>query len=350
MRLPILVAAAFATSLLSGCAGEGPAADPAAAGPQVVTDPRDYSYLQDAAPGSHVHDYWQGRDTVRVLEARSNTNFQCGGCSEGSTIDLAVPEDGVIVPQGTRWVNGTFTLAAEGENSWDRLELWVRTADEAEAKRIGPIESAVPFSIESSKERNDPPHYVLSLWEFQVRAFGPGGDFRVQGELAWAIDAVRGLPLEPYPPHPDRWDGASELDLLQETRDSTLTMVQRTPMGTSYSCYNGCPGEHRLGDGVVVPFETGTVEVRLSYGPGVPAGLTLSFHGSDTRTFTSAEGVLEGPGVTRFTIPVGSGVADSPYATQSLWEFRVDLDAAADGQPLEAWTGQYTLSVKAIRS
>ena len=83
MRLPILVAAALATALLSGCAGEDPAADPAAPGPDVVTDPRDYSYLQDAAPGSHVHDYWQGRDTVRVIEARGSTNFQLAAAGNG---------------------------------------------------------------------------------------------------------------------------------------------------------------------------------------------------------------------------------------------------------------------------
>lgn len=350
MRPGWLLSLVLFASLLAGCASSPDDGAPPAGGPQnVVTDPLDYSYMQNATPGSHIHDYWQGRDRVIVLESDSRTGFGCGGCNEGATVSIEVPEDGVIVPQGTRWVNGTFTLDPEGENTWSHLELWLRTAAEAEAQRIGPLESGVPFSIESTRERNDPPHYILSLWEFQVRAFGPDGDFRLEGSMAWRVEAVRGLPLEPYPPHPDRWGGATELDLLQETRSSTMTLVQRTPTGTSYSCYNGCPGEHRLGDGVVVPFETRTVEARLAYGAGVPAGLTLWFHGSDTRTLAPVEGTIESPGVVLFAIPVAAGVADSPYATQSLWEFVVALDPVADGQPLEAWSGEYTLTVKALR-
>lgn len=352
MRPGWILAVALLTSLLAGCTSSEGDDAPAGPPPNVVTDPLDYSYLQNATPGSHVHDYWQGRDRVTVLDVEPSGSFSasCSSCPDGMLFTRRVPDDGVIVPQGTRWVNGTFTLNAEGENTWTRLELWVRTAQDAEAAKWGDIESGVPFSIESTLERNDPPHYVLSLWEFSVRAFGSGDGVRVAGATSWSVEAVRGLPLVAYPPHPDRWNGATELDLLEEATTSALTMYREDPVGggQSYSCYSGCPGTHRLGDGVVVPFETGTVEVRIAYGPGVPALLGLAVHGADTRSSTPVTGTSESPGVTLFSIELQPGMADSPYAKQSLWEFDVWMDYPND-PPLQVWSGEYTISVKALK-
>ena len=351
MRLAWPVLLVLPTALLAGCAGEGPddAGDDV---PQnVVTDPLDYSYLQDATPGSHVHDYWQGRDRVPILDEEGGRfSSSCTGCTDGMTFSRRMPEDGVIVPQGAKWVNGTFTITPEGDNTWVRLELWVRTAEDAEAERWGDIRNGEPFSFESTAERNDPPHYVLSLWEFSIRAFGEGDDVRVAGTAQWKVEAVRGLPLVAYPPHPDRWGGASELDLLEEGSSATLAYQVEDPVdgGSSYSCYNGCPTTHRLGDGVVVPFETGTLEVRIAYGPGIPSGLGLDYHGANTRAFAAAQGTQETAGVTLYTIPLDVGMADSPYAKQSLWEFDVGFDDALD-LPVQAWSGEYTLTVTAIR-
>lgn len=352
MRPGWLLAFALSCTMLAGCTSSTGDGEAPAAPQNVVTDPRDYSYLQNATPGSHIHDYWQGRDRVTVLErAGGPFSSSCsGGCEDGMTFTWGVPEDGVIVPQGTKWVNGTFSLTPEGENTWTRLELWVRTAQDPEAQKWGDLENGKPFSIESTAEKNDPPHYVLSRWEFAVRAYSGTADVAVRGEYAWQVEAVRGLPLLPYPPHPDRWNGATELELLEETRASMLTTYDEDPVsgGQSYSCYNGCPGTHRLGDGVVVPFETATVEVRIAYGPGVPALLGVTYHGSDTRSFTRLAGTTESPGVTLFTIPLDPGVADSPYARQSLWEFDVWMEYPND-PPLQAWSGEYTITVKAVK-
>jgi hypothetical protein len=344
------------TAMLAGCSGEPAPDDPEADPTNVVTDPLDYSYLQNATPGSHIHDYWQGRDRVQVLDNEGSGSFSSScsgsGCAEnGMLFSSRMPADGVIVPQGTRWVNGTFTLTPDGENTWTRFELWLRTAEDAETVKWGDIENGVPFSIESTADRNDPPHYVLSLWQFAVRAYGAEGadNVRVAGEVAWDVEAVRGLPLVAYPPHPDRWNGADELDLLEETGSSVLTTYEQDPNGgTSTSCYAGCPDTHRLGDGIVVPFETATLEVRITYGPGLPTGLGLAYHGASTRASSSAQGTNEAPGVTLYSIPIDVGMADSPYARQSLWEFDVWLEYPQDPQ-YQVWSGQYTITVKAIR-
>jgi hypothetical protein len=341
----LAVALGMAGAGLAGCSSS-PGAQEDAEPVAEITDPRDTSYLGNDQV-AHVHNYWGGQDRVTVLDVEGGPfAASCQGCGdEGMTFSWQRPDEGDIVPQGTAWVNGTFTFEEEGENLYDSFELWVKTAADASSSRWGPIESGVPFSINTTQEQNDPPHYVLSLWEFEVRALG-GDEIQVSGSASWSVEAVRGLPLVPYPPHPDRWNGAAELDLLQDTQSSELTYYQEVPY-TGYTCHSGCPRTHSLPDGVVVPFETQEVVVTLSITDGIPAGLGLWYHGADTWEQVQAEGESSQQGTWTYTIPVEGSMADSPYAPQSLWEFRVWLDQPQPG--LKAWRGTYTIEVVAYR-
>jgi hypothetical protein len=152
----------------------------------------------------------------------------------------------------------------------------------------------------------------------------------------------------PYPPHPDPWEGATELALLAETGSTQLTYTAEVPtLGQTTSCYGSCPGRHILPSGVVVPFDTDRVELRLRILSGAPAGLGLWFHGADTWAETKAIGTVGEPGETLFTIPIEGAMADSPYAPQSLWEFQVWMDQPQPGA--QAWTGEYTLEATAYK-
>ncbi len=51
---------------LSGCTDGTPDPDDEATGPETVTDPTDYSYVENGT-GAHVHDYWGGADEQEVL-------------------------------------------------------------------------------------------------------------------------------------------------------------------------------------------------------------------------------------------------------------------------------------------
>ena len=344
MRL--LTAATALALLLAGCSSS-PGADEGATEVPEITDPRDTSYLADPDQVEHVHNYWNGRDSVKVLAVDGGSFVStCQGCSaEGMGIGWQRPEEGDIVPQGTAWVNGTVTLVEEGENTYDSLELWVKSSADAELRRWGPVESGVPFSIATTQEQNDPPHYVLSLWQFELHAMG-GDEIQVSGSVAWDVQAVRGLPLVPYPAHPDRWGGATELDLLEESQASEWTLHHEVPFN-SYYCSGGCPRTHTLPDGVVVPFDTTEVHVTLSITDGVPTGLGLWFHAADSWDVAKVEGQSEEVGTTTYVIPLESSMADSPYAPQSLWEFQVGMDQA---QPLvRAWSGEYTITVVAVK-
>ncbi|MFA5944146.1 MAG: hypothetical protein WC876_06745 [Candidatus Thermoplasmatota archaeon] len=343
------LAAPLLVALLAGCSDStNPDAIPEA-DIGVITDPRDTSYLQNGslAAGSHIHDYWGGRERVDILASTASGSWSCSGCTDGMQFFSARPDEGLIVPQGTKWVNGTFTHRSDGEDQFTGFELWVKTAQDSEPQLQGALQSGVPFSINTTQGENDPPHYVLSLWVFEVKALG-GSDRHIGGEFELNAAAVRGLPLVPYPPHPDRWNGATELDLLSDSGASELTYQMEDPRGgTSITCASGCPGRHLLPNGTVIPFNTDRVEVRLTIGDGLPVGLGLWFHGGDTWSETKATGELVAPGETLFTIPIEGAMADSPYAPQSLWEFQVWLDQP---QPtLQAWRGEYTIEVFAFK-
>lgn len=340
-----IVPSVIAVLLLAGCADSAPP-DEGNAPVSVITDPRDL--LNGTAPGSHIHDYWGGRESVKVLESSDGPNSaSCTDCAEGMRFNTERPAEGAIVPQGTAWVNGTFTLESDGRDQYGAIELWVKTAQDSEPWLWGEIRSGEQFSIPSSQERNDPPHYVLSLWEFELHTIG-ATDMHIGGTYHWNIDAVRGLQLLPYPPHPNRWGDATELDLLSATGSTNLTyQVDLPAYGTEIFCTGSCPWTHRLNDGAVVPHDTSRIEATLTLSGGVPAGLGLWFHAADTWEQTKAEGAPASPGRIVYTIPIEGSMADSPYAPQSLWEFEVWLDQPQ--QPVQAWSGEYTLTIRALR-
>jgi hypothetical protein len=321
--------------LLGGCAA--PAMEPAPT-PAVVTDPRDYSYLDAAEPGSHIHDYWGGRDEVTVLDVEhGGMSASCSGCGDGMQVFWARPEEGIIVPQGTAWLNITATWSASTESRFTGMQIMVKTAKDAEERTLGATQNGVTFTLNSSQEMNDPPHYVLSLWRFGLKATG-GQEVSFEGKIQVKAVAVRGLPLVPYPPHPDRWQGETELVVAQDRHTVTVQYERDHPQGgSSKVCYGGCVGWISPLDGAVVPFETG----------GLPTGLGLRFHGADTWTMTSVPATMPVPGTLVFEIPVSGLMADSPYAPQSLWEFQLFLDEPG---PLRAWTGTYTFEARAIKA
>lgn len=340
-----LACLATLASILSGCAGPADEAPRQATDVPTITDPRDTAYLANATPGSHVHDYWGGRERVPVLDVEGEVWSSCsGGCGDGMAGANARPDEGVIVPQGARWVNGTFAFTPGAEHTAKKLELWVKTAADGDTKKVKDLTPGEPFSIEVAQEQDDPPHYVLSLWRFEVVAKGGPSEVTFRGEYSWDVEAVRGWPLVPYPPHPDRWGGADELPILAETRSATLAYQT----DTTFSCYGGavggCPGRHTVPDGVVIPHDADHVTARIT--TNLPV-LGLAYHGADTWAMQRVEGRLEGAEQV-FDIPLSGTLGDSPYASQSLWEFRVLLEAP---QPnAAAWAGTYTLTVTAHKS
>lgn len=342
MRFALLLL--LVAALLSGCATPAPAQaateEPVAT---LVTSPDDASALAASGEGWHIHDYWggEGRKTV-VDETISTGGWTCNGCEaiqmrfRGAT--------GMIVPMGTASLEITAEWAPQGEPRHGQPELWVKSARDAEPVLVATVEHGVAVVVNVSNEEADPPHQVLSRWEYWIMFPAIDQQVHYSGEVRVYGEAVRGLPIPPLPPHPDLWGGRSEIPLFG---DDLGTMLQHEDVDEgSRTCIEGCLATHRPVDGVTVPHDAAEIVVTLTYGPGSPAGLGLRYHGGDTWERVPVEGVVAPPNQVVYRIPVTDLTGDSPYAAQSLWEFEVFLD-----QPLHlrAYAGGYSLDAVALK-
>jgi hypothetical protein len=340
MLRPLL---ALALLLLAGCS-QAPASAPANEAPGVITDPLDVS---SSAAGSHVHDYWQGRDRVTVVDETRDIGLVSYGGDHGP-IGFFHPPEGSIVPQGTgvleatlSWQDGEESLLGVG-SAYTRVELWAKTAADAMARFMADAVNGQAVRFNITYDDADPPHYTVSLWEFQAMFWNDGGDqTSFSGTITLQAKAFRTLPLQPFPAHPDLWNGATELLLLEHSGS-----VEQIHAVLTYACTRGCLPFVGLPNGTVVPHDAREVVVQFTPSPdSTPVPVRLTFHGADTRSFSNATGQPSGGGQV-YSIPLKPGMGDSPYALQSLWEFWFRMDT-----PLEqgAWRGSYELTIKALR-
>lgn len=327
--------------LLAGCASDpvAPAATPEA--PLVVTEVDDVETLTNESfrMQAHQHDYWGGADRLVVLEATQPDQTFFVAPSWGVTL---VPEAGKVVPQGTSRVEITVDWVDGGAQHYTNPELWVRTAADHEPVLVGAIERGGTLAMETTLAHADLPHQALSAWRFEWRIQpGPGHLIWWDGEVSMKVVAHRGLDIPVYPPHPDLWGGAESLDLLDGGQPFGVWAGDPVDGG---NCYGQCPEIHRPGDGLVAPYDATTVEVLFEQSDSAtPMG--LRFHAAHTREWTVLE-PAETQGETRvYRIPVTAGMGDSPYATQSLWEFAPFLE-----DPTVPYkTGSYTLKARVLR-
>lgn len=341
-----LVLLALVLATVAGCVDEAPTEAPEPA--SVVTDPTDYSYLENQTDGSgwHVHDYWRGEDSLVLVDLEQDLEFSCPGCSYVSyTRGASRLPSGTVVPQGASQVNITVSWDFDGDHPLP--ELFVKSAADSEARSLGPVENREQVVFNSTNEMNDPPHQSLSGWGFYVKFTGTDEDpYEFSGTIRMHVEAVRGLDIPAWPPHPDLWQGQDRLSLFEDEEGMALYREQH---GSGWVCYGVCDmGRHAPGDGIVVPFDASHVEVHLSYGPGLPTGLGLRHHGADAWEMTTSDPDTTEPGSATFVIPVDHAKGDSPYAKQSLWEFEMYIQ----DQPVDParWSGSYTLSAWAVKA
>lgn len=342
MRIPGLAALVVLALLVAGCASEpaAPAAVPEE--PLLVTEANDAESLTDEAfrMQAHQHDYWGGAERLTVLEATRPDQTFFVAPFWGVTL---VPEPGQVVPQGTSRVEVTVSWTDGTAKHYTAPELWVRTAADHEPVLVGPVEQGQTLVLDATLAHADLPHQTLSAWRFEWRIRpGPGSLIWWDGEVNMKAVAVRGLEIPVYPPHPDLWDGAESRDLLDGGQSFGFWRGDPVDGG---NCYGQCPEIHRPGDGLVVPYDATTVEVVFEQSSESVTEMGLRFHAADTREFTVLE-PAETQGAARvYRIPVTTGMGDSPYATQSLWEFAPFVQDATHSLK----TGSYTLTARVLR-
>lgn len=334
---------------LAGCAEDASPAPAAPSTPEtiLVTEANDVASLANESfmMAAHQHDYWQGKDRLVILDVTQETE----GTWFGEYLPFVfVPEDGVVVPQGTARVEITISWVDGEQSFYSSPEVAVKTAADHETHAVGPVSSGDTVTVETGAEHADLPHQGISAWAFEWRLYAgllptdavPG--IHWAGEITVHVEAVRGLEIPVYPPHPDLWGGAETILLFEDSPGFGVWFgdVDR------WSCFLECPWRHRPANGTVVPFDTAAVEIVFEPGADNPTQIGVKFHGADTRAWQDLEPAsVEGKKQT-FVIPVEPGMGDSPYASQSVWEVAIYV---AGPQRDSVEIGSYTMSARALK-
>jgi hypothetical protein len=302
--------------------------------------------MNATAPGSHVHDYWGGQDRLTVVNATHPGGGEQGtGPGFASGTDIVVrsfqPGAGHVVPQGTAAVEVTFAWTDAQLDSYRDPVLWMKTAGQNATEKVGPVANGKPLRVEEGAPAADLPHQSLSAWVFELRMSSPDPmPLRFKGAVALRVDAIRGLPLPVYPPHPDAWKGATALPLLNGS--GQLSYLE--DVGDAGCDGASCPQVFRPGSGRIVPFDATLVHVEVTYGG--PRAVELWYHSGLERAFQRAEPAQRDPGHDVYELEVAGG-GDGPYATQSQWEFTVLPPSV--GPVRSGWATDYSLKAVATR-
>lgn len=323
------------TLLLAGCASSpGPTAGPADE-TIVVTQPGDYSKDNGTSVDApHLHDYWGGQDRIPVLDERVQAIVGMSGANQ--VVARLVPKGAVVVPQGASRVETTVRWTPKADDLYADVRLWVRTAEDNEAKLVGPLKQGETLDVASTNRRNDLPHQELSAWVFEVRMSPPSGYpfMRFNGEVHVEAYAIRGLEIPVFPGHPDPWKNRTEITLFNSKGGSDLWLQDDN------LCLGACLGHsHKPEPGAVVPLDHARVEAQLTVVSDLPNTLHLVYHAANSRAFISAGKPTEAGNVRTYTITGARG--DGAYALGTLWDFGVVVERA----PEQAFRGDYELRV-----
>ncbi|MEA3136761.1 MAG: hypothetical protein QOC71_1042 [Thermoplasmata archaeon] len=331
-------------ALLAGCSD--PAADPVVPTESATVITRVDDFANATAPGSHIHDYWGGKDRLTVVDLAHPGGDQPGtgpGFASGQDIVVRafLPESGHVVPQGTGSVEVTFTWTDAQADSYTRPVLWMKTAGQNATVEVADVVSGEPVALEVGAPAADLPHQLLSAWVFELRMSSPDPmPLRFKGSVGLKVDAIRSLPLPVFPPHPDPWKGAAQLPLVDES--GSLSYLE--DLGDQGCDGLACPQVFRPASGQTVPTDAYMVSVKLTYSG--PRDLELFYHSGLDREFARAEPVSTNGGVRTYEILVEHG-GDGPYATQSQWEFTVLPPAA--GPVRSTWAADYSLEAVSVK-
>lgn len=341
---PIELALLLVLVPLAGCIGAAPADPAATPDPEVITDPTDTTY--NASSGYHIHDYWDGQDTLPVLDGTVTTFLNNNGDESTDWVTRFHPGDGRVVPQGTASLTVTVEWTDDHPlNSHGRMELWVMPANASQARLIeDDLAQGQTLEIPLAYEEADLPHQVISAWEFQVHIRGSPQPYNFySGSIHVQAQAHRGLELKPFPPHPDHWGDRTELALVEETR---RFQQLNWPTGGFTGNFDQ---RIRLPNGTIVPWGTSHVQVQVTSRNNYPAGgLELRYHPADTRNWTLLEPQQQDGDTATYMIPVDDASADGPYAEASLWVFTVSADHDWQGE-VPAYNGEFTLTATAYK-
>lgn len=326
--------------LLAGCAatdppanGKGDANPTTTASDDSATPGADADALPDPGAAPHVHDLWEGRERITLLEEDFTveppeaamwgfftTYFFAQPSVGGFFVDL--PE-GAFVPEGTglleiqaTWTDPTVT----------GLRFLYRHAGSGDISGWVPAPKGEVVALEVTPQMADMPHAQRTRWGFLFAADGTPP--LLVGQVHLRIEAVKTRDPTLYPGHPDFWGDKTEL-LRLDADGETRSRID--PPFLPMPANNLAPPEDALSLTAPVPMETAWLVVRVDVLSVEPSSLQVANLRLEARTaddlqfdFDDVEVEPEVDGTSwTWRIPVEMQETDSPYADGSAWAILV---------------------------
>lgn len=375
--LVILLAVAFVSPVLAGCLGDDPAAEnPAAAstnpddalgnestlgGNATIDDGTGGFSEMDAGHLPHVHDYWNGRERVTILEERVdvqlldqvtfyNVFFYRQPSVGGAIVEL---EDGNIVYEGT----GKMLLTA----SWTDptitgLGLAYRHAASNDLEVGIPLASGETVELEITPDMTDMAHQQISRWFFAMYASGNAAD-AAQGVVDFKIEIVKVRDVHVLPGHPVTYENTNQYDILDA--DGMTKNYNMATLAVAFAT-NTWQDDWLL---PTEPVRMGTTTILAEVTVNTAANSAISeVNGVELHVRTAVSAFraeratlveeLSDPvnGKYVFGMVVGDHMVDGPYEKESLWGFQArPTERVATGNTCSSVCGgaelQYHLKV-----
>ena len=289
---------------------------------------------------AHLHDYWQGRERVTVLDQDYTVDppsaafwgafmfYYTHEPSVGGAF-VELPE-GQLVFEGTGQLDVTMSWTDPGVTG---LRFAYRHAGSGEFVGWTQAPQGQAVSIPVTPAMTDMPHTKHSRWFFVVAADGvpPAavGTFHVK------MDVVKMRDVEMFPAHPDFWNGAASLELL---KGSGVAKSRQGPQAQAQTMLEPMktPDDVVPGD-KPVPMETALLVANVtirSVNPDLTVDrLHLHVRSADMPSFEfwdAGDATPSEDGRTwTWEIPVEMQQTDNPYNEKSDWAFRVTAGYAS---------------------
>lgn len=353
--LASIAALLLLSSAFAGCldrSADEPAAQPApatgdeaaatdAAGIANVTDDGSMEGNVTLGEMPHLHDYWDGRERVTLLDEDIAVDPFTGAFftffnvlaakrpAVGGTF-VTLP-DGAIVYEGT----GQLELTASWQDpAVTGLDVTFTTPASPDWTELNPLTSGTAFAVPVTPEMCDMPHAKTTRWQF---VFVPPQGAVAMGTFHLKVDIVKMRDISKFPGHPDLFGDATEKQIL----DADAKTAQQGVAGQITAAATADGPRWRPEGGVapteLVPMETMELRIDVTITSatsqvGTVGNVWLLYKTADRNWFEVAE-ALEGDaasGKLTYAIPVDMRQTDSPYAEASQWLFdlRVSNDAA----------------------
>lgn len=328
--------------------GENAVADDAGAGNPTVfagANMTDAAASENASMAAghmpHMHDYWNGRSRVTVLDT-----------------DIEISSDDVIVEtvlaafleQEYGRVGGVSFTLPDGQVVYEgagRMEITASWTDPsitglAFAYEAGgmrewsaslPLGNAETFELEVSPDMTDLPHMTKSRWNFLFHPDTTPGV--AAGTFHLTIDIVKLRDISAFPGHPELFNGKPEKVLLDANgRSSQVSYVKRIPN----LALTGEFGENWITPTELVPLETKAIRVDVNVtkaeaSAGQVSEIRLYYLTAASSNAIRAEEIAGSfdSGWIAYALPVSGDDVDSPYAPESQWRILVEAATTVTG-------------------